>query len=317
MDKLIEPTYLPFREDQLEECLAKSSSARPNGANRSEDTEPGRIGVGYYKKSARSFREYIASPDSYRSIGKSKAPRQIEKDERLWTAATLMAFRYSSSPGEVWSELLGRCFGAVPPVGGFATWSDAIGENPALLLEAPLPSPHSYSYWLRDHLRERQLIPYVIDAVPENREAKLEGFTHADAIVVNQSNGFAVVFESKVLSDISTEITFDCMRNQIARIIDVMLEPPEAQEHPSDALSRRKPELTCFTLLTPRMFQTHPWSRLYGHVIREYQQQPEALARDLPHRQRTEWKSVCERLGWITWEDCNEVLPGSCGWLKA
>jgi hypothetical protein len=29
-----------------------------------------------------------------------------------------------------------------------------------------------------------------------------------------------------------------------------------------------------------------------------------------------DWQSVSQRLGWLTWEDCNEVLPGSCRWLS-
>ena len=156
----------------------------------------------------------------------------------------------------------------------------------------------------------------MFDALPANPEAKLEGFTHADAIIVNPSNGFSVVFESKVLSDISTEITFDCMRNQIARIIDVMLERPDPEVHVLDALSERQRDLTCLVLLTPKLFQRNPWSKLYGRVIREYQSDPQALSRDLPHR----WDNldaVSKRLGWLTWEDCKSVLSSACPWLPS
>lgn len=38
------------------------------------------------------------------------------------------------------------------------------------------------------------------------------------------ANGVAVIFEAKVLSDISTHVTFDLARNQLARNIDVMLD---------------------------------------------------------------------------------------------
>jgi hypothetical protein len=37
-------------------------------------------------------------------------------------------------------------------------------------------------------------------------------------------DGVAVIFEAKVLSDVSTHVTFDVARNQLARTIDVMLE---------------------------------------------------------------------------------------------
>jgi hypothetical protein len=312
----LEQTYLPFSEKQLNECLAVASCHGASHAGESEDTEPGRIGIGYYKS---SIGHYLSrDKNRKRPISKIKGPRQIEKDERFWTAATLLAFRYTDNPRDHWAKLFSRCLGLErPPVGSFATWEDAIGDNPVLLIEAPMPSPQKYNSWLRQNLSDRQIIPYVCDAIPINPQDKLEGFTHADAIVINQSNHFAVVFESKVLADISTQITFDCMRNQIARIIDVMLEEPNPEEHLSDALSKRKSELTCFVLLTPRLFQQNPWSRLYGHLIREYQQNPQALARDLPHRNREDWPEIARRLGWLTWEDCNEVLPGACKWLKS
>ena len=38
------------------------------------------------------------------------------------------------------------------------------------------------------------------------------------------ATGVAVIFEAKVLSDISAHVTFDLARNQLARSIDVMLE---------------------------------------------------------------------------------------------
>src|SRR6266446_4171783 len=115
-----------------------------------------------------------------------------------------------------------------------------------------------------------------------------------EVVITYPSNGFAVVFESKVLSDISVEITFDCMRNQIARIIDVMLEGPDRYEHSLDALSKRKPELKCFALLTPLLFKNTSSSRLYGRVISEYQNDPQALARDLSHRPDADWSVVSE-----------------------
>jgi hypothetical protein len=40
--------------------------------------------------------------------------------------------------------------------------------------------------------------------------------------------------------------------------------------------------------------------------------------RDLtPHRSEADLASVTRWLGWLTWEDCNRVLPGACPWLPA
>ena len=46
------------------------------------------------------------------------------------------------------------------------------------------------------------------------------------------ATGVAVIFEAKVLSDISTHVTFDLARNQLARSIDVMLEVNSALAAP-------------------------------------------------------------------------------------
>ena len=39
------------------------------------------------------------------------------------------------------------------------------------------------------------------------------------------------------------------------------------------------------------------------------------LGLHLPHRSAEELMGVPARLGWLTWEDCNEVHPNSCRWL--
>jgi hypothetical protein len=314
----IDPTYLPFSEAQLKQCLAAAAKGPIKHSDESEDRLPKKLGIGYYTNSAARYAKYRENPEHYRSIAESKLTRQIEKDERFWTAATLMAFKYSQAAGRNWSRLLSRCFqSSRPPVGDFASWEDALGGSPTLLLEAPLPSPKTYTQWLREHHRGRQLIPYVFDAVPANIQAKLEGFTHADAILVNPETHFSVVFESKVLADISTETTFDCMRNQIARIIDVILEGPDPNEHLLDALSQRSADLTCFVLLTPGLFKVEGSPRLYGRILPDYQRDSHILAHDLPHRSREDWDAISKRIGWLTWEECNEVLPGACKWLNA
>jgi hypothetical protein len=49
-------------------------------------------------------------------------------------------------------------------------------------------------------------------------------------------SGVAVIFEAKVLSDVSTHVRFDLTRNQLARTIDVMLEE-EPRPHRADAVA--------------------------------------------------------------------------------
>ena len=90
-----------------------------------------------------------------------------------------------------------------------------------------------------------------------------------------------MLFEAKVLADASCGIGFDVLRNQLARNIDVMLQPNPNLQKP---LTQRLPGRTCFVLITPEIFRDHPQSRLYGWLMRDYQHHPAALRRDLPHR---------------------------------
>jgi len=51
-------------------------------------------------------------------------------------------------------------------------------------------------------------------------------------MLINAINGFAVIVEAKVLSDISYGVVYDTMRNQIARNIDVMLDTNNSLDDP-------------------------------------------------------------------------------------
>jgi hypothetical protein len=121
--------------------------------------------------------------------------------------------------------------------------------------------------------------------------ARLEGATRADAMLL-AAIAVAVIFEAKVLSDISTHVTFDLARNQLARSIDVMLEANPALTPP---LSLRKPERTFLVMLTPALTQPGPAgdaiskSRLYSWLMPAYKDPHSSLLRQhLPHRDASE-----------------------------
>ena len=148
----------------------------------------------------------------------------------------------------------------------------------------------------------------------------MEGPTHADAMLLAPDTGVAIIFEAKVLSDVSTHITFDIARNQLARTIDVMLEANPGLPAP---LSRRKPHRTFLVLITPALMQSEEAgnaarkSRLYGWLMPAYQNRNSSLLRQhLPHRDDYELAGTADRLGWVSWEDCDAVIPGACPWLS-
>jgi len=306
--KPIHERYLPFSEAEVEAHLAKpADSQRVQSRNRH--------GAKYFTDSVDRYVRYAgASPVHERSRRSVKHARQFEKDERFWTTCCLITLEKCASPAK-WIELLRKSFGERPPFGRDDSWESLVPTVPAVRLEVPLPSPTAYLDWLKPHIAERNLIPYIIEEACQKR-SRLEGFTHADAIVVCEETGFSIVVEAKATSDVSCQVSFDLMRNQIARNIDAMLEDPETGQEPP--LSKRDARKTLFLLLTPQIFKENPASRLYGWLMREYCSNPDALRRDLPHRTEIDparWVDLSRRLGWLTWEDCNNALPGACPWL--
>ena len=296
---------MPFTEDILKRHFAE---IRQNGGCRSTADRHivGLLG---------SIKRYKARPAALDKKGTplvaTKHVCQIEKDERFWTASCLMTVYYARNCRHQLGRLLELAYGAKPPIAGMNSWKECLTGKLHLFFEANLPSPPQYSAWLRANLKGHQFIPFILRS--DNRRKRLEGPTNVDALILNQDNGFAVVIEAKVLSDISYQTTYDAFRNQIARNIDVMLDKNESLCHP---LNTRDPEKTLFMLLTPQRFKVQPGSRLYGSRMAEYKSKPETLQAEIPHRLNINWKAVSKRLGWLTWEDFRKVNRKCCPWLK-
>jgi hypothetical protein len=312
MANVFHHTYLPFTADQLREHFAPV--AGPGERDRH---------LRYYLASveeARKHDELIRGGDKP-TPAQTRLGRQMEKDERFWLATALMSLYHAddgSGRGQRFARLLERA-GLRPPA-AFPSWEDALAGALDLFFEVNLPSPARYRAWLRDHLGERVPIPYLKERA-EAPGARLEGATRTDAMLLARESGAAVIFEAKVLSDISTHVTFDLARNQLARNIDVMLDANPALAAP---LNLRKPERTFLVLLTPALTQPGraedaiSKSRLYGWLMPAYQDPGDSLLRQhLPHRDSSELAEAAGRLGWASWEDCHSVAPGACPWLTA
>ncbi|HEY5182651.1 MAG TPA: hypothetical protein VIJ07_23250 [Dermatophilaceae bacterium] len=234
---------------------------------------------------------------------------------------------YHRPPGQAaraiaFADLLQQHANVGPP-SGFSDWPSALEGSLKLYFEVNLPSPPGYRKWLADHLDERVLFPYVREAAARTsltegttKPPRLEGATKADAMLLAPDTGVAVIFEAKVLSDVSTHITFDVARNQLARNIDVMLEPASGLS----PLDKRQPERTSLVLITPDLFRRRETglrgSRLYGWLMDAYRDPHSGLlAQHLVHRNADELAGVANRLGWASWENVNEVVPSACSWL--
>jgi hypothetical protein len=309
---LLHPTYLPFTADQLREHFAPV--AGPGEKDRH---------LKYYRDSVEAAKKYdeLIRRGSKPKPAQTRLGRQMEKDERFWLATALMnVYHADGGPArvEAFARLLERAGLRSPS--GFPRWEDALAGPLDLFFEVNLPSPRRYRAWLRDHLDERAPIPYLNKQAAGSR-SRLEGTTKADAMLLAHKAGVAVIFEAKVLSDVSTHVTFDVARNQLARTIDVML---EANPKLLPPLSLRKPEWTFLVLLTPALMQAGragdaiSKSRLYGWLMPAYKDPDSSLlSQHLPHRDGHELAGAAERLGWASWEDCHTVVPGACPWLAA
>ncbi len=309
MSEILHPLYLPFTQEQLRDHFA------PVGT----DATSADRHLAYYVKSAQAAKDWAEHPLSGSPGEVAKAQKhglQIQKDERFWVVTALMSIFHAPGRVPALAEMLRRCVGEVPPVEGLATWEQALGDPQQLNLyfEVSLPTPKGCRKYLVDRLPERVLVPYMLESATRTAAAggALEGATKVDAVLIAPSTGFAVLFEAKVLADAACSVGFNVLRNQIARTIDVMLEPNPNLRPP---LTQRRPDRTCFVLITPQIFRDHPESRLYGWLVHDYQSNPDGLERDLPHRTGIDFSPVARRLGWLTWEDCNQLLPGACPWL--
>ena len=304
VEKLINEIYLPFSEVRLSKHFAPVAGGL-------QDIERH---LTYYSGSASRYATFLENGQylAEMPLKTSRWPCQIEKDERFWVVACLMTYYYSDDRTNKLGELLSKVYGATPPVQGLRSWDECLTGQLDLFFEVNLPSPKTYLDWLRKHVKSQHFVPYVL-AAAAGVNGRLEGATHLDAMLLNSSNGFAICIEAKALSDISTSVSFDVTRNQLARTIDVMLEENPKLQPP---LNGRRSDRSVFLLLTPRIFKEFRHSRLYGWLLDEYKREPSALNRDLPHRSGVDWTAIAERIGWLTWEDAHDILPSACRWLE-
>lgn len=302
---LLHHLYLPFSEDQLRSHF--SNVRQKGGCVGAADNH-----IEYYKRSIENYDEFTERTPNRkkRPISELKIPCQIEKDEKFWTASCLMTVFYDEKRVGQFVALFKKAYGPFPPIPVLESWEECFDGDLHLFFETNLPSPASYKNWLSTNLKGRQFIPYIVQS--DNGRKNLEGPTNVDALLINKSNGFAVLIEAKVLSDISYQITYDVMRNQIARNVDVML---KGNPNLCPPLDDRDPDKSLFLLLTPGLFKDNPSSRLYGYKFNEYKSMPGSLAKDLPHRTDKNLEIISKRLGWLTWEDFHEANNECCPWL--
>jgi len=191
-------------------------------------------------------KHFVPSESDHIAYYKKRLGKRNEHNERFWIVTTLKSLVDAHRGGnEALDHLLTGCIGEPPRE--YSDWRSALGEKYRLFFEVAMPAPQQYRAFLKDHYREVTLnFPLMMTPGPGTQ---YEGKTWVDAVLVGET-GVAVLFEAKVLSDISCRVKYDFTRNQIARNIDVMLERGHGQSG-VPLLRNREPLLTYFVLLTP------------------------------------------------------------------
>lgn len=302
---MMHKTYLPFPEDTFREHFVQSPKDLSNIEKH----------ISKFKKSIENYGLFEANKEFIEDIRKI---RQIEKDETFWTASSLMTIFHSTNRDAEIQELLTLAFGKVPPLDKFSSWDDCLKGQLHLFFEPNLPSPKVYLEWLKNNAAVQNFIPYILEKTRNKKgdyRSDLEGPTNVDALLLNSSNGFAIIIEAKVLSDISYQVSYDSMRNQITRNLDVMLGD---NKDLGDPLNKRIADNSLFLLLTPKLFKDNPRSRLYGYTFRDYKDNSQSICDDLKHRllNLTDGERISKRMSWITWEDLKKINNDCCLWLN-
>ena len=269
----------------------------------------------------------LAAPPSSVSIAKPtpaeiRAGRQMEKDERFWIAGipddSVPRPDPAGAPRDLFAERAATVLELAAP-NMQDSWEQAsVGRPLFLYFEANLTSPPAYRRLAGRESRPAGCHSRISREAAQEAGMRVEGrTTKVDAILVGPLRPrTAVVFEAKVLSDLSTHVSFDATRNQLARIIDVVLD-----DSPSPAGTAERagagPDLCRAghpgTPSGPNGPSGADRSRLYGWLIPEYKKPDSTLlARHLETPPGGTSAASTNGLGWVTWEQINQVRPGAC-----
>jgi hypothetical protein len=95
------------------------------------------------------------------------------------------------------------------PPKGSSSWQEALGGELRLYLEVALPAPKKYVQRLKGEGELANLNPTIPHPLKVKPGTRYEGPSRIDAILLSKKTGVAVLFEAKVLSDVSYRTTWD------------------------------------------------------------------------------------------------------------
>ncbi len=168
---------------------------------------------------------------------------------------------------------------------------DAIISSPDMSLEKILRPSKSYL----DSIPSEHPVKYIRKKIERHRKngLPLDGHTHIDFLI--ESNELIIPIEAKFTSDITTQVTYNCVRNQIARTIDVAIEAAKR------AKNKKK---VVFLLCVPE--QLYNLGRMYFYKMKDYESL-EKIKHDLPH-QATSIDTYFSSAHVVYWKDVTSII---------
>jgi len=303
-------TSTALKRQRIERSRGRRGIKRVNLLDRSEDFLAGicvffpfeaEMGEVLSPKRAAKYRSWVELSVRAGEMGDtSSVANQMDKAEEMMTWVTfapLLRMGHETRK-EVVSEIVGVDFCQV--------------ARPRF--EAVLRPPKRYLEQLRESV-DSHPVRYIREQARDRiaRGRPLEGPTHVDCVITASSSderSSIIGVEAKMISDISTHTRFDPTRNQLARIVDVLLEREEQDVY--------------VLLVVPSLFLSRPGARLYGYKARECDQSKMDV--DLPHRREEElgrvravsclsWSEVARGIWRRAREEC--IVTGEeVGWAK-
>lgn len=163
----------------------------------------------------------------------------------------------------------------------------------------------------------------LMDKKRQKDDARFEGNTNMDVYmeVLCEKSRVAIIIEAKFLSDISYQIKYNPVRDQIVRNIDCGISMLLHEDRDDkDQKKYEKIDDFYFLLLTPGVFRPEKFgpkvssllnpfgpdsSRLYCYKMQDYKDSYH-LKNALPHRQdysNINWERISSNIGWLTFEE--------------
>lgn len=211
----------------------------------------------------KKYKEWTANAKRARNTGSSdEKMNQYDKAEELLTWYTFAPLPRMNTEQRI---ITSNKF--LEPLLG----SDVVVSHPSLNFEKLLLPPHSHF----DEISADHPVKYIREEIKRHRkqEIPLEGHTHIDILI--ETDELIIPIETKFTSDIDYQTTYSCIRNQIARTIDVSMEMAKRPQPPKKVL---------FLLCVPRNLYNK--GRYYYYKMRDYEEL-ENLKHDLPHQTKS------------------------------